>query len=173
MLYVRQKRKASAILLAFVELLVLIFLDQATKWFALIYLKGEKAVPLIKDVFELSYVENYGAAFGILQNNRILLAVFAGMIVIILIGVYFFLPTYQKFSSMRLLLVILLAGTIGNMIDRIRLGYVIDFLYFRLIDFPVFNIADIYVTCSIAVILFQIFFFYNDQDMDNIFHTDK
>lgn len=59
-----------------------------------------------------------------------------------------------------------MAGAAGNLIDRIRFGYVVDFFYFRLIDFPVFNVADIYVTVSFAVLLLLVFFQYKEEDLE-------
>ena len=67
-------------------------------------------------------------------------------------------------------MLLIAGGAIGNSIDRMRLGYVIDFFYFKLIDFPVFNVADIFVTVSVVLLIFFILFFYKEEDLDKILH---
>ena len=75
---------------------------------------------------------------------------------------------YKRLRAMKIILMFVAAGAVGNLIDRIRLGYVIDFLYFELIDFPVFNVADCYITVSMFVILLLVIFFYKDEDYNLI-----
>lgn len=69
-------------------------------------------------------------------------------------------------NFLRVLAVFVIAGGIGNMIDRVRVHYVIDFLYLKIINFPIFNIADIYVTCSIVIICIYVMFFLSEEDMN-------
>ena len=109
---------------------------------------GEKHLAfLINKVFQLCYLENRGAAFGLLQNQRIFFLICALVILIFAIWIYGKLPNAQRYLPLRICIIgICGAGAIGNMIDRIYLGYVVDFFYFNLIDFPIFNVADINVT---------------------------
>lgn len=117
---------------------------------------GGREVVLIPGVLSLSYIENHGAAFGIMQGRQWLLIVISA--VIIAAAVVFCIRRIRdtRYRYLRVLTVFLVAGALGNMIDRIMLGYVRDFIYFKLIDFPVFNVADIYVTVSAVLILIWI-----------------
>ena len=96
-------------------------------------------------MFELTYVENRGAAFGMLQNQRWLFTVLTVAVILGLLFVFFRLGPERKFKLTRVCCVGVLAGAIGNLIDRSILHYVVDMFYFKLIDFPVFNVADCYV----------------------------
>ena len=117
---------------------------------------GSREVVLIPGVLSLSYIENHGAAFGRMQGRQWLLIVISA--VIIAAAVVFCIRRIRdtRYRYLRVLTVFLVAGALGNMIDRIMLGYVRDFIYFKLIDFPVFNVADIYVTVSAVLILIWI-----------------
>ena len=117
---------------------------------------GSREVVLIPGVLSLSYIENRGAAFGIMQGRQWLLIVISA--VMIAAAVVFCIRRIRdtRYRYLRVLTVFLVAGALGNMIDRIMLGYVRDFIYFKLIDFPVFNVADIYVTVSAVLILIWI-----------------
>ncbi|MDO4617001.1 MAG: signal peptidase II [Lachnospiraceae bacterium] len=143
---------------------VLVVLDQWVKHLCVLHLKGQEPITLISGVLELRYLENHGAAFGMLQNQQwffwILTAVF------ICAAMWFFVkvPKTGYYLPAILSVTFLLAGAVGNFIDRITMKYVVDFIYFRLIDFPIFNIADIYVTCSMAVLILLILFKYKDED---------
>ena len=129
-----------------------IILDQWTKHLAVTKLQGKTPFILINKVFQLCYLENRGAAFGLLQNQRI-----------------FFLIC----ALVRICIIGICAGAIGNMIDRIYLGYVVDFFYFNLIDFPIFNVADIYVTVSTIVLVILILFYYQEDEFEELFHRRK
>ena len=117
---------------------------------------GSREVVLIPGVLSLRYIENRGAAFGIMQGRQWLLIVISA--VMIAAAVVFYIRRIRdiQYRYLRVLIVFLVAGALGNMIDRIMLGYVRDFIYFKLIDFPVFNVADIYVTVSAVLILIWI-----------------
>ena len=145
-------------------LVLLVILDQFTKHLAVIHLKDKPAIPLIKDVFELNYLENRGAAFGVLQNQKIFFLVISVIILIAVVFVLFKVPDDKKYSLLHVLLIMVASGGIGNMIDRIRLEYVVDFFSFVLINFPIFNVADIYVTVSMFGFAILILFIYKDED---------
>lgn len=152
---------------------VLVLADQFTKMLADTYLKNRAGIPLIEGVFELAYVENRGAAFGMLQNQRIFFLVLTVVALVALVYLYSKIPAEKKFYPLSVTVIFLIAGAVGNMIDRTLNGYVIDFLYFKLIDFPVFNVADIYVTVSCFVLIFLLLFFYKEEDLDRIFPSKK
>ena len=152
----------------FLELLitaaVLVFADQWTKLLAVKHLKDQTDVELIPNVLYLHYLENRGAAFGIFQEQKIFLLLLTFVILAAVCYVLWRLPADKKFFAIKLLCFFLAAGGIGNCIDRIRLDYVVDFIYFSLIDFPVFNVADIYVTISVFLMLVLTLFYYKEAD---------
>lgn len=154
---------------AFIGCLLLVVLDQFTKVLALQNLKGQETITIIPDVFQLLYVENRGAAFGILQNKQWVFLIITAIVLAALIWALPRMSRERHFLPLRLCLCFIGAGAVGNMIDRIFRGYVVDFFYFKLIDFPVFNVADIYVTTSAIVLIFLIVFLYKEEDFDRLF----
>ena len=154
---------------AFIGCLLLVVLDQFTKVLALQNLKGQDPITIIPDVFQLLYVENRGAAFGILQNKQWVFLIITAIVLAALIWALPRMSRERHFLPLRLCLCFIGAGAVGNMIDRIFRGYVVDFFYFKLIDFPVFNVADIYVTTSAIVLIFLIVFLYKEEDFDRLF----
>lgn len=133
-----------------------VVLDQFTKWLAVEYLIPIGTVPIIKDALHLTYVENPGAAFGMMQNSRwIFLLVSTVAIIAIIIYLIKFAP---KNKLALLSLAFILGGGIGNMIDRVALGYVVDFIDFRLINFAVFNVADSFVCVGAALLIIYVLF---------------
>ena len=117
-------------------------------------------------MFELSYLENHGAAFGILQGQKTFFVAMTVIVLIILIFLYIRIPDTKRYTYMRLILILLISGAIGNFIDRCLHNYVIDFFYFKLIDFPVFNVADIYVTTAAVLLILLFIFYYKEEDID-------
>lgn len=131
-------------IVCFAIILGSIFADQLTKWLAVVFLEGEADLLLWEGVLHFSFVRNEGAAFGMLQNQRWLFMV-VSTIAIAALFVYLF-RWKPKSLWVRVSIAMIIGGGIGNMIDRLLLGYVIDFIYVSLIDFPVFNVADSFVT---------------------------
>ena len=148
---------------------LLIILDQLTKLWVLDALRGQEPVTLLPGVFQLLYVENRGAAFGIRQNKQWFFVIITVAVLAALLWVLPKIPAERHFLPLSLCLCFIAAGAVGNMIDRIFRGYVVDFLYFQLIDFPVFNVADIYVTTASVVLTLLILFLYKEADFDRIF----
>lgn len=155
-------------------LAVLIFLDQLTKHFAVIYLKDEVPVSIVDGVFELNYLENRGAAFGMLQDQKLFFIFIAVVILAVIVYVLIKTPNQRKYTKLHIALVFIAGGAIGNMIDRLKLDYVVDFLYFSLINFPIFNVADIYVTVSAVYLVILLLFVYKESDLEFLsFRTKK
>jgi len=144
---------------------ILVWIDQYTKKLAVIHLKDKPDYILIDKVFELSYLENRGAAFGVFQNKQVMFLIISSVFVIIITYLLYKLPIGKKYIFAEISLVLLFAGAIGNMIDRVVNNYVVDFFYFVLINFPVFNVADIYVTVSSIVLFILIVFVYSEDDL--------
>ena len=143
---------------------LLILADQATKSLAADRLR-EGPFVLIPGVFELRFVENRGAAFGILSNGRVFFIVLGLVFLAVCLLFLARVRDSGRFLPLAVCAAVLIAGDAGNLTDRIVLGYVRDFLYFRLIDFPVFNIADICVTCAGGAALVLILFRYRDEEL--------
>ena len=139
--------------------------DLAAKYAATLYLKGKPAIPLIPNVLELNYLENRGAAFGMLQNQKIFFVFVAAVILAVIVFVLFIMPLQRKYTPLHILLVMIAAGAAGNMIDRLRLDYVVDFISFVLIHFPIFNVADIYVTIATVFFVVLFLFYYKEEDL--------
>lgn len=146
---------------------VLVLIDQLTKNWAVNNLKDADPVILIKGVLQLYYLPsgNTGAAFGILSGHRILFLCIAAAVVGVILFLLIRLPIDRRFTVIRILLIFIAAGGIGNMIDRFVLTYVIDFIYFYLINFPIFNVADCYVTVATIILALLILFKYKEEDM--------
>lgn len=145
--------KPSQIFSALGVVAVLTIIDQLSKYAAAVYLKGKSSIPLIPGVFELTYLENSGAAWGMFENFRWIFLVMTVILSGGIIYVYLKTPQEKSYGFFRILCMVLLSGAFGNAIDRLIHGYVIDFFYISLINFPVFNIADCYVTFSIGLFL--------------------
>ena len=136
----------------------LILLDQLTKRLAVIYLKDKMPIAIIDNILELTYVENRGAAFGILQNKQILFYVLTILILIAIIYLLIKFDLKKENIVQFIFLLLIFSGAVGNFIDRVKNKYVVDFIYFKPIDFPVFNVADICITLgSILMIIILIF----------------
>ncbi len=142
--------------------LLAVVLDQVTKILAVKYLMPVDTVPIIKSVLHLTYLENTGAAFGSLKNSRwVFLAVSTFAIIALVFYMFRFKPKNRVLSAG---LAFIIGGGIGNMIDRIAKGYVVDFVDFRLINFAVFNVADSFVCVGAALVIIYIFFFAEKED---------
>jgi len=131
----------------FIIVLAILSLDQLTKFLAAKNLLYNQSVPVIKGIFQITLIHNRGAAFGILKN-QISLFILTAIFAIVLIYLNLKENRHKKFYSISLSLI--LAGALGNLVDRIFLGYVIDFLDFRI--WPVFNVADSAITVG-AILL--------------------
>ncbi len=161
-------------LLGAIIAILLIVLDYVTKQAAVARLKGQEAIVLWKGVFELRYLENRGAAFGMFQGRHLFLIIFTIVILVLIAYLYFKrIPAERRFFWLNLACVLFFAGAIGNFIDRICYNYVVDFFYFCLIDFPIFNVADIYVTVAAFVVILTGIFYYKEDDYERIFPSSK
>ena len=149
-----------------------VIFDQFTKSLAVAHLQ-DAPIPLIENVFELRYLENRGAAFGMMQNQQTFFIITGAIMLVLFSYMYVKMPHTKRFLPLRGCFVAIAAGAIGNMIDRVALNYVVDFFYFKLIDFPIFNVADIYVTCATFVLVFLIVFYYKEEEIDTIFQLFK
>ena len=146
--------------MVFIISVLIIILDQFTKHRAMLHLMNKRPYVVIKDFVQFHYVENRGAAFGILQDKKVFFVIIT--VAVLIIASYYLITNYHELNKLtRIGVALLIAGAVGNLIDRIRFGYVVDFISFRLMgiyDFPVFNIADIFIVLSTFFIVIIILF---------------
>ena len=156
-----QEKKNSRMIMLRIDMLitaVLLVFDQFTKHLAVVHLKGQAPYGSIDGVLELQYLENRGSGFGMMQNQKVFI-LFVGIVFLaVLLFFLLKLSEQKKFRIVHILLAVIIAGGIGNMIDRFRLDYVVDFISFVLINYPIFNVADIYVVVA-TIGLFILFLF--------------
>lgn len=159
-------KRTKMLVIDFLLAIVLLVLDQFTKYLAIIELKGNQAYVLIDGILELQYLENRGSAFGMLQNQKVFI-LFVGFVFLAMILFFLFkLPQQKKYCVVHILLSFIIAGGVGNMIDRIRFDYVVDFISFVLIDYPIFNVADCYIVCGTIVLFVLFLFVYKEKDLE-------
>ena len=156
-------------LAAIFGLVLLLIFDQWTKLLAISHLKGQAYIELLPGIFSLHYLENHGAAFGILRDQQWVFLILAAGFLVAAVILYLRMPFTARMIPLRIITVFIAAGAVGNMIDRLFRHYVVDFLYFSLIDFPVFNVADIYITCCAVLLVLFVVFYYKDEELESIF----
>ncbi len=136
-------------------ILLTVILDQLTKYLTVVFLpEVGDTVPIIEDVIHFTYVKNPGAAFGMMKDARWLFMTVSTVAIIGLLVYLFVKKTHGKLENTALCFII--GGGIGNMIDRVRLEYVIDMIDFRLINFAVFNVADSFVCIGAGLLMLWI-----------------
>ncbi len=159
---------------ALISIFLLICLDQYAKYMVVQKLAMYDYKPIIGDIFGLYYLENKGMAWGLFQNRQVVFLIFTIIILVAMGYLFVRLSKDNRFLPLRVCMVFLTSGAIGNMIDRVFhgdvlfQGSVVDFLYIKAIHFPVFNVADMYVTISVAVMLILLLFRYKEQDFHGV-----
>jgi signal peptidase II len=183
------------IIFSLLWIVVLVMFDQFTKYLAVARLKEQEPFVLIPGVFELHYLENTSAAFGIdlisilqrlfhfsyftehpdafLNFKMIFFIVVTIIVAVLLYLLYLRVPQNRRFRYLNWIIIAFISGAIGNCIDRIIQQYVVDFFYFKLINFPIFNVADIYVTVSAIALILLFLFYYKEDDLEQIFPSKK
>lgn len=137
-------------------IILIVIFDQLSKYFVNLYLKGKDAIETIPGLLSFRYHENRGAAWGMLEDHRWVFMVISTVAIIAIIG--YLIWTRKKKDSLlfRISLCFFAGGGIGNMIDRVILSYVIDFLRFDFIDFPIFNVADSFITIGAFLMILNL-----------------
>ena len=151
-------------IICYIMIGILIFLDQYTKHWAVVRLKDNSPIIVIDKILEISYLENRGAAFGSMQGKQSFFIILTFIFTIFLLYILYKVPKTKYYTPLICSVVILISGAIGNFIDRASQNYVVDFISAVFIDFPVFNVADIYVVCSMILIAILVTFYYKDED---------
>jgi len=158
------KKKVFGLLFYIIGIVILTELDQITKALAESKLMGKPYFKIFGDAFVFSYLRNSGAAWGMLSGKISLFLIFTVIVVLIITYVVINMPVIKKYVPLLITCTLLVSGAVGNFIDRVRFGYVRDFIYFKLINFPVFNVADCYVTVSVVLLIILILFVYKEDD---------
>lgn len=151
---------------------ILVWIDQYTKALAETKLAYGPVV-LIKGVFEFYYIVNTGTVASAFSGQALILGLVSALICIALIVLLVMVPKSKRYSWLIFADILLISGAIGNIIDRFSLHYVRDFLYFKLINFPIFNMADSYATVGMTILAILILFVYKEEDLENIKNRHK
>lgn len=146
--------------------ILLLALDQITKYLAARFL--DEPFVIWEGVLELRYHENTGMAFSMMRGATMVLALLTVLVMTAAVWLYVILRQNSRWRTVTHILILFLAGGIGNLIDRVTHGYVIDFVYIRLIDFPIFNLADNYVTFALAWLIWLMMFRYREEDLQEL-----
>lgn len=175
--------KKKACIFTFI-IIIFTVIDQLTKILAVNNLKNQDSMELIKGVLHFEYVENIGSAFGMLGGMRTFFIILTIIIIPVMIAFICRIEmvisdlnkknknddtlkitknTFIKYTVLQYTLVFLITGAIGNFIDRLIRHYVVDFIYFKLIDFPVFNVADCYVTIATVLLIIVMLLLSTDE----------
>lgn len=166
------KKKKKGLFACLISAAGLIGLDQWTKALAVTHLKGQQELVLIKGILELRYLENRGAAFGMFQGRQFFFFLVALVVFGVVLYGFYRMPFTRRYFPMAACMVLLTSGAVGNMIDRIKQQFVVDFIYFRLINFPVFNVADCYVTIAAFLLIILVMWYYKDEEL-SVFQWKK
>ncbi len=150
----------------FILIPVLVITDQVTKQLALKNLNGKPPVDIIKNVLQLTYLRNDGAAWGMFSGKQWFFIILTVALMVLIIYILIKMPFTRKYLPLRIIIETLMAGALGNFIDRVANGDVHDFIYFKIIDFPVFNFADICVSLSMIALVIMILFKFRDTDFE-------
>ncbi len=143
--------------------IIALVIDRITKIWASSQLVSED-ISVWDGVLKFHYLENRGAAWGLFQNAFWLFYIITAVAVVIMAIIYARIPFSKRYHLLRFLLVMLCAGAVGNFIDRALYHYVVDFISVEFINFPVFNVADIYVTVSVFLMVIALFFTSSKDD---------
>ena len=134
-----------------VSVALLVAVDQIIKLLVIEHLEPMGSLPLIDGIIQLNYAENTGAAFGSFSAHTNLLSIFTA--VMIIIGLWYLFAKKRKVDVEYVCIALIMAGGLGNLVDRIFRGFVVDYIEPLFIDFAIFNFADILVTCSSVVLV--------------------
>jgi len=152
--------------LALIGVLIALSIDIYTKAWVISNLRSQPPRIVICNVFQLRYLENRGAAFGILYGQQYFLIIVTFLVLGFILWMYHKVPVGKRYYPLRFCAILLIAGAVGNLIDRLRWGFVVDFLFLEIINFPIFNVADMYVVISCILFAILVLFFYKDHELE-------
>ena len=150
-----------------ISIVLLVILDQVVKQWARVYLMPVGRLPLIEGLIGFRYATNTGAAFGIFPYGRWFFVIFTIVIIVVMLVFEFKFPYTGKHMWVRIPVTLMIAGAIGNFIDRLMVGYVVDMFEFLFISFPIFNVADILLVTGTIVYTFAMLFVLKDEPKED------
>ena len=172
-------KKIGRILIPLVAILCMVGLDQWTKYLTIQYLSDGHEVKVLGDALVISYVQNRGMAWGLFQNGQMIFALLTPIAIAAIVFLYVRTPWEPEYRPIRIAEVMLVGGALGNLLDRIfrydpvdgKLfhGFVVDMIYLKAIKFPVFNVADVFVTVAFFLMVFLLIFVYNEDEFNKCF----
>ncbi|MGN0978099.1 MAG: signal peptidase II [Faecousia sp.] len=134
---------------------LVVVLDQIAKWLTVANIPLHGSVPFLPGVLRLTYVQNTGAAFSSFEGQQWLFAIIFVIFTVVLLYEYFKKPlAFTKLE--RFCIAAIYGGGLGNMIDRVRQGYVVDMIETTFMEFPVFNVADCFITCGCVLLMLHL-----------------
>ena len=139
--------------------LFIVIMDQVSKFYIQTHMALGMSIPILQNVFHITYILNPGAAFGLLENQTTFFVVIA--VFMVLVTIYFYPKIPKQYKLLRLGTGLMVGGAMGNVIDRIKTGYVVDFFDFRI--WPIFNIADVGIVCGVGCIIFTVIYLYKED----------
>lgn len=170
-----EKFRVRRILICLLSAAFLVWIDRLSKIWAVNNLMNKDSIWIIKKALQLYYLPNgnRGAAWGMLEGHQTLFIIIATVVVMLICFIIIRIPEDKKFRFLIVALTFIAAGGIGNMYDRITQGYVVDFIYFSLIDFPIFNVADIYVSVFTCLLALYLIFRIDEEDLKQLEESVK
>lgn len=160
------KKKRIILIVDFVIIILCIAADRFLKYYALNTLKERPDKAIIKGILEFRYLENSGAAFGVLKGEKSFFILVTSIMLFAIFYAIFKMPAKERFYPIQIFMSFFIGGSIGNLIDRIMYNYVIDYIYFSAFKFPIFNLADCFITIATILIIIFILFYYKENDMN-------
>lgn len=166
-------------ILPLIAILALAGFDQLVKFWTIKYIELHDKIVIWEGVFELTHIRNEGMAWGLLQNQQILFIALTPVALLAFAYFYFRTPFTGRFIPIRIAELLLAGGAIGNLVDRmfrgeaLFKGNVVDMFYVKLIDFPVFNVADSYITIACVLLVVLVLFYYKDDEFNQMFGLPK
>jgi len=172
-------KKLSRVLVPLLAIAAIVGIDQWTKYLIITHLTEGQEVNLLSDAIVLTYVQNRGMAWGLFQNGQIIFSILTPIAICAIIFLYVRTPWEKEFRPIRFAEIMIVGGAVGNLVDRIFRydpangkifhGYVVDMIYAKFIHFPVFNVADIFVTLAFLLMVFLLLFVYNEDEFNKCF----
>ena len=166
-------KKSKLYIIDAVIFVLAVLLDRLTKIFAIYNLKDRPAISVVSGILELQYLENRGAAFGLLKGQRSFIILVGIIVILACLYVLVKSPGKKKYIMCHVLLSLIVSGAVGNLFDRVMYNYVVDFIYFSFIKFPIFNMADIFITVAAFVLVILLLFYYKEDDLNFLRFMEK
>jgi signal peptidase II len=141
--------------------ILIVIMDQLSKSYVQTHMVVGMSIPVLQDVFHITYILNPGAAFGLFEHQTVFFILIAVSMVVA--TVYFYPKIPSQYGLLRFGTGLMVGGALGNVIDRIKTGYVVDFFDFRI--WPIFNIADAGIVCGVGCIMFTIIYLYKEDEI--------